>query len=137
MDYFLIILLFIGIALFYLAWTLDAQLEKLTCANPAIKTSLKLLLSTGAVLVTASTTLLANSISTELSQTVFNVTMIILGIFIIVLGSIIVANSSDDGKSPGSNCKIQGADWVWIIGVLMVLVSGGVEGTKIYKATQK
>jgi len=136
MDYFLIILLALGVALFYLAWSLDAQLEKTTCSNSTIKTSLKLLLCTGVVLITASTTLLANGISTDLSQTVFNIVMIVLGIFIIVLGSIIVANSND-GSTTGSNCKIIGADWVWILGVIMVLVSGGAEGSKIYNSMQK
>ena len=113
----------IGIILTVVAWDIDNKIEKLQCTSSSLKTSNKLVLTIGITFIVSSLsfygcTMKCGDNIKGVHYMVYLVALFILGIVLIVLGSIISSNSVKECANAGSPAII------WTLGVFMVLGTG-------------
>ena len=135
---FMIFMLLLGIILIYVGWNVDTSLKD--CTSNAVKVSSKLVLVLGSALIAFSLAYFkcASSCETkDYGMAIYLILTAILGIFLIVIGSIITAGSHQ------TLCQNKNANVVWIIGVIMLLSSAFViyqnmeANPKLFKSLSK
>jgi len=113
---FTITMLFLGVVLVYISWDLDGKLRD--CNDMALKNSNKLILALGSMLFAFSLASLRCSRADSVGVPFYLIVSMILGVVLLVLGSIVTARSTGTCFNSGS------PSIVWIIGVVMILGSG-------------
>jgi hypothetical protein len=121
---FMIVLFFIGIILTTVSWDIDSKLQETECKSQSLKTSNKLVLTIGITLIVSSISFFTCTSYTdakfeERSLSVYIISMTILGIVLIALGSIISSESNESCANKGNPSNI------WGIGLFIVLLSLG------------
>lgn len=115
---FMLFMLILGIVLIYVGWNVDTSLKD--CTSNSVKVCSKLVLVLGSALIAFSLAYFrcASSCETkDYGMAVYLIITALLGIFLIVIGSIITAGSH------ATLCQNKNANVVWIIGVVMLLSS--------------
>jgi hypothetical protein len=110
----------IGAVLTTVSWDIESKLEDTPCKSSSLKTANKLALVIGIIFITSSLSFFGCSYNCQSVMSGYNlgtylVTLFLLGIILIVLGSIISAASVDSCMNTGSPASI------WGLGVLIVL----------------
>ena len=118
---FMGIIFTIGLVLTTVAWDIESKLEKKNCLSSSLKTSTKLCLMIGVIFITSSISFFGcsykcGSVMGGYSIGVYIITLFVLGIILIVLGSLISASSSTENCESNSSYSS-----IWAIGVFMVL----------------
>ena len=120
---FMIIIFFIGVVLFSISWNIDEKLQATLCTSKSLKTSNKLVLCIGTILMVFSLSFLSCSVycnktfDTGPSLLIHVASVFILGILLTILGGIIKSNSIDNCSNSGSSSTILG------LGILLIIVS--------------
>jgi len=119
---FMIFVFIIGIVLFSISWNVDEKLQNTTCTSKPLKTSNKLVLCIGTILISFSLSFFGCSTYCDKtfesqSSLIHVASVFILGILLTVLGGIINTNSIDDCSNSASSSTI------WILGVLLTIIS--------------
>ena len=110
----------IGAVLTTVSWDIESKLEDTTCTSSSLKTANKLALVIGIIFITSSLSFFGcsfncQSVMSGYSLGVYIMTLFLLGILLIVLGSIISSASIDNCMNTGSPASI------WGLGLLIVL----------------
>ena len=110
----------IGAVLTTVSWDIEAKLENTPCNSSSLKTANKLALVIGIIFITSSLSFFGCSYNCQSVMTGYNlgtylISLFLLGIMLIVLGSIISASSVDACMNTGSPASI------WGMGLLIVL----------------
>ena len=119
----MIIIFFIGVVLFSISWNIDEKLQDTTCTNKPLKTSNKLVLCIGTILIVFSLSFFGCSVYCDKtfdsgpSLLIHVASVFILGILLTILGGIIKSNSIDNCSNSGASSTI------WIFGVLLIIIS--------------
>ena len=118
---FMIILFIIGVILIVVSWDIDQQLQTLNCQSRALKTSNKLALSIGIVFATSSLAFYScsracGSAVSGFHYKIYIIMMFLLGILLIVLGSIIANESTKSECANKGNPTI-----IWGLGTAIVV----------------
>lgn len=121
---FMIVLFFIGIILTTVSWSIDSKLQETECKSQSLKTSNKLVLTIGVALIVSSISFFTCTSYTdakfeEYSLTAYVISMLVLGVILISLGSIIGSESTGACANTGNPSNI------WGIGLFIVLLSLG------------
>ena len=120
-DIFYILCLILSIITYYISWNIDSSIQETQCKSSALKTSNKLLLTVSTMLISISALSLIGCDQLSISnKIVYSSLIIVFGILLVTLGSIIVNQS----KSDCSSAKGKGAEWIIVIGLLIIAVSG-------------
>ena len=120
---FMIIIFFIGIVLFSVAWNIDEKLQNTQCTSTSLKTSNKLVLCIGTILILFSLSFFSCSVycdktfDTGPSLLIHIASIFVLGILLVIMGSIISTNSINTCVNSGSPTTI------WGLGIILVLIS--------------
>lgn len=120
---FMIIIFFIGIVLFSVAWNIDEKLQNTQCTSTSLKTSNKLVLCIGTILIVFSLSFFSCSVycdktfDTGPSLLIHIASIFVLGILLVIMGSIISTNSINTCVNSGSPTTI------WGLGIILVLIS--------------
>ena len=122
-DIIYVLFLILGVITYYISWNIDSSIADSNCKSKALKTANKLLLTVSVMLISISslTLLGCDQLSTK-NKLIYSSVIIVLGVLLITLGSIIVANSGSDTACAGAHGK--GAEWVIVAGILLLLGSG-------------
>lgn len=122
---FMIVMLFMGILLFYNSWNIDSTLQDKDCKSVQLKTANKVVLCIGLTLIVSSIsfftcTSLSGSKPQEFNFIYYVIALSILGILLIVLGSVMIAGSEE------INCQNYGnPSMVLVLGIIIALACGG------------
>jgi len=120
---FMIFVFIIGIVLFSISWSVDEKLQTTSCTSKPLKTSNKLVLCIGTILIAFSLSFFGCSTYCEKtfdsgpSLLMHVAGIFVLGILLTVLGGIINANSIDNCSNSASSSTI------WVLGVLLTIIS--------------
>ena len=122
-EVFYVLFLILGLVTYYISWNIDSSIATSTCKSAALKTSNKILLTISSLLVAISLLSLlgCDALSTQ-NKLIYSSITIILGLLLIILGSIIVANSGKDSSC--SRASGEGAVWVIVFGIIIIGGSG-------------
>lgn len=127
-EYFMIFIFFIGIVLFAISWNIDQKLQSSLCTNTALKTSNKLVLCIGNMLIAFSLSYLGfyfycnkegkhqKGEKNENKSIIYAMGTFVFGILLIILGIIINVNSIQE-------CNNYGSSTIWGLGSLLVILS--------------
>jgi len=120
-NIFRISIFLIGLILFIVAWDIDNKLQKSPCISTSLKTCNKIVLSIGLIFMStsASFAICSSKCSNSIygySAKVYLGSMAVLGITLIILGSIISANSTGLCKDSGNPTII------WGLGALLLVI---------------
>ena len=110
----------IGLIITTTSWDIDSKLQDKNCTSSSLKTANKLALIIGVIFITSSLSFFGcsykcQSVMSGLNITVSLTSLLILGIILIVLGSIISSASTGACVNDGSPISI------WGLGLLIVL----------------
>jgi len=118
---FMFILFIIGVTLIVVSWDIDEQIQTINCESRSLKTANKLALSIGIIFATSS--LAFYSCSRVCGNTligfhyrIYIIMMFLLGILLIVLGSIIANESAKSQCANKGNPTI-----IWGLGTIIVV----------------
>ena len=116
-NIFIGVMLILGIILFYTSWEIDSKLqEKRNCVSTSLKTSNKIVLCIWLTLIVTSLSFFTCSKVTDsnfnFSLEVYIGLVTILGLILVVLGSIISGSARDA-------CEVSGTSIIWILGLLI------------------
>jgi hypothetical protein len=119
---FMALIFIIGVILTIVSWDIDNKLQNVPCESSSLKTSNKLVLCIGITFIVSAMSFYgcSNKCSNAivgLHYTVYIIAIFLLGILLIVLGSIISAASTAECSNTGNPASI------WGLGVIMVLSS--------------
>lgn len=133
---FMFMIFVIGIVLTYSSWNIDSNLESKTCTDVSLKRSNKGVFVIGISFIVSALSFAICEHSKgssgggfEPGMGVYSIFLLLLGIVLVVLGSIISSKSKGACKDAKSYSKT-----IWLMGVLMVLMSGSYIGMQIYGA---
>ena len=117
---FMGVIFIIGAVLTTVTWDIDAKIESSDCKSVNLKTANKLALIIGIIFLTSSLSFFGCSSRCENVMSGYNIltyiiVLLLLGILLIILGSIISASSIDSCSNSGSIASI------WGLGVIIVL----------------
>jgi len=117
---FMGVIFIIGAVLTTVTWDIDAKIENTDCKSVNLKTANKLALIIGIIFLTSSLSFFGCSSRCENVMSGYNIVtyiiiLFLLGILLIVLGSIISASSIDSCANSGSIASI------WGLGIAIVL----------------
>jgi hypothetical protein len=117
---FMAVIFIIGLIVTSASWDIDAKLQDTKCNSSSLKTANKLALVIGVIFITSSLSFFGcssrcQSVMSGLNITIYISTLLLLGIILIVLGSIISAASIDTCTNDGNPISI------WGLGVIIVL----------------
>jgi hypothetical protein len=117
---FMAIIFAIGAILTTVTWDIDAKIEDKNCSSTTLKTVNKLGLIIGVILMTSSISFFGCSYRCQNVLGGYNLatyigTLCMLGIVLIILGTIISASSIDNCSNAGSPASI------WGLGTIIVL----------------
>lgn len=120
---FMISIFIIGIILTVVGWDIDKKIEDKKCTSTALKTANKLIYTIGIVFIVSSLSFYACTFKCGdniqgVHHMVYLVMLFLLGILLIVLGSVVQANSKDECANSGNPTII------WTLGVIIVLGCG-------------
>lgn len=119
---FMILIFIIGIILTIVSWDIDAKIQKLNCQSSSLKTSNKIVLCIGITFIVSSLSFYVcstkcGSVIRGYNYMFYILTMLLLGIALIVLGSIISSESSKP------ECQNTGnPSTIWGLGVIITLL---------------
>ena len=119
---FMIIIFIIGIILTVVSWDIDAKIQKLNCQSSSLKTSNKIVLCIGVTFIVSSLSFYVcstkcGSVIRGFNYMFYILTMLLLGIALIVLGSIISSESSKPECQNSGNPST-----IWGLGVIITLL---------------
>lgn len=118
---FMFALFIIGFILTYVSWDIDSKIQNLDCKSSSLKTSNKIVLCIGIILITSTLSFYACSESCDKTIIGFRYTyyisiMLLLGIALIILGAIISTESAKE------NCENAGnPSFIWGLGIIILL----------------
>jgi asparagine N-glycosylation enzyme membrane subunit Stt3 len=116
---FMVIIFIIGIILFIVSWNIESDLESKQCTNSDLKTSVKIVLCISIVLIVSSISFFICSSSKKspnFGLSFYLATMFILGVTLLVLGTVI------DSNSTGTCSTSSNASNIWGIGISLIVV---------------
>ena len=121
---FMIVLFFIGIILTTVSWSIDSKIQDKPCKSESLKTANKLVLTIGITLIVSSISFFTCTSYTDIkfeerSLSIYVISMTILGIVLIALGSIISSESVNECSNSGNPSNI------WGSGLFIVFLSLG------------
>lgn len=119
---FMSIIFIIGIVLTIISWDIDAKIQKLNCPSSSLKTSNKIVLCIGVTFIVSSLSFYlcsskCGSVIRGFNYMIYVVSMLLLGIVLIVLGSIISGESSKPECANSGNYST-----IWGLGVVIVIL---------------
>ena len=117
---FMGIIFIIGAILTTVTWDIESKLEDKNCNSTSLKTANKLALIIGVILITSSLSFFGCSYRCENVMSGFNfisyiLSLTVLGIALIIIGTTISATSIDNCSNSGSPASI------WGLGVIIVM----------------
>ena len=130
---FMTILLFIGLILIGISWNIDSNLSTTNCKSYSLKTANKFVMIIGVMFFTSSIcffgcTSKCSTVIKEFNFMIYVLSMFVLGVILIILGSIISAQSNSVAE-----CSTADATSIWVLGLLIVLTCVGYTGYKYKK----
>ena len=127
----MISILLIGLILFSVSWDIDNILQKSNCKSSSLKTCNKIVLCISVSLIVSSICFFQCSSQKNKPFNIENLnlyimSMFLFGIILIILGSIISAQSVNECVN------LYNTTTVWGLGVFIILFSGGILAYKNY-----
>ena len=127
----MISILLIGLILFSVSWDIDNILQKSNCKSSSLKTCNKIVLCISVSLIVSSISFFKCSSQKNKPFNIENlnlyvISMFLFGIILIILGSIISAQSVNDCVN------LYNTTTVWGLGLFIILFSGGILAYKNY-----
>ena len=121
---FMMLILIIGLILFFVSWDIDNKLQNTDCKSTSLKTCNKIVLCISVALIVSSVSFFncakkVNVTSGSAKIDLYTVFMFLFGIVLIVLGSIIST------QSVGVCVNSYNITSIWGLGAFIVLFSGG------------
>lgn len=118
---FMAVLFVIGIILTYVSWDIDSKIQDLDCKSRSLKTSNKIVLCIGIILITSTLSFYSCSKSCANTlvgyrHTYYIAIMLLLGLTLIVLGAIISSESSKENCENTASPSI-----IWVLGVVILI----------------
>ena len=121
---FTMLILMIGVILFFVSWDIDNKLQNTDCKSTSLKTCNKIVLCVSVALIVSSLSFFKSASKLSVSSgsnkiNLYTIFMFLFGIILIVLGSIIST------QSVGVCVNSYNITSIWGLGAFIVLFSGG------------
>lgn len=121
---FMMLILIIGLILFFVSWDIDNKLQNSDCKSTSLKTCNKIVLCISVALIVSSISFFRCSTKVNISSgsgkiNLYTLFMFLFGVVLIVLGSIIST------QSVGVCVNSYNITSIWGLGAFIVLFSGG------------
>ena len=126
---FTMLILMIGVILFFVSWDIDNKLQNTDCKSTSLKTCNKIVLCVSVALIVSSLSFFKTASKLSVSSgsnkiNLYTIFMFLFGIILIVLGSIIST------QSVGLCVNSSNISSIWGLGAFIVLFSGGILATE-------
>lgn len=122
-NIFMGLIIIVGIVTFFISWNTDKDLQTESCASTSIKTANKLVLCLSTAMIICPILFwVGNCENPESIHYKWYIYMsLVLGILLLVLGSIISHESTKNKCKVGSH-----PEWIWILGLIITIFSVGI-----------